>query len=131
MPRNFEAQASAWSRGAIAQVHQGDEITLRPALFVLELEGRAAWIEPSYLDPMGAASPALHVAGVPVDTTPERASTTFFKADGDGWAVVLYEVGDDDPEEIRAALAVALGELEARGSDWATERARLAAEITA
>jgi hypothetical protein len=131
MPQDFERTAAGWSRGAVAQVTQDGETTIRPALFVLELEGGAlAWIEPSYLDDMGAASPGLHVAGQAVDVTPPGAPLAYFAAAGSGWSVVVYPVDEEDPQEVREALAWALGELEARGTTWAAERARLAAEIS-
>lgn len=128
--RSLEAEAATWLRGAVARVDQGGDVMQRPALFVYVLpDGRTAWVEPSYLDPYGAASPALHYAQQAVDVTPDGSPIAFFEAPSTGWAVTLYPADGEDPADVQAALAWALGELERRGTTWAAERVRVRESI--
>jgi hypothetical protein len=131
--RNLEDEAATWRRGAVVQINQGGETGFRPALFVFALPGGgAAWVEPSYLDEIGAASPAFHAVAGPVeDVTPGGSPIAFFDLGGASWSATVYPADDDDPADVLEALRWALAELQRRGTTWEAERARILAEITA
>lgn len=92
----------------------------RPAAFVFETAGGIAWIEPSYADPAGAASPALHVR------TGRREGDALI---GSGWRidVLPYEAGDQDL--VGDALDWFADWLRAEGRTWQQERDRVRAMI--
>lgn len=56
---NLEQGTAEWA-GAIIVISEGGEQYFRPAAFVFDVPGGLAWVEPSYADPAGAASPAFH-----------------------------------------------------------------------
>jgi len=129
--RNLETEAATWDHGAVVQINQGGETYFRPALFVYALPGGVSWVEPSYLDPMGAATPAYHVAAGPViDVTQPRSHIAFFSAHGTGWQATIYPADAEDPPGVIEALQVGLAMLKGRGTTWAAERQRLAVELT-
>lgn len=87
-----------------------DDGSARPAAFVwANPGGGVTWVEPSYADPAGAASPALHTRESGAEALPYEAKTD------------RVLVGD--------ALEWFRGWLEAEGKTWAEERDRLAIEI--
>lgn len=112
-------------KGASAAVRFSDGFAmLRPAAFVFTTkQGRVAWVEPSYADPNGAASPALHFAGG------ARADPTGrgIEADNDSWTVTLLPFDPEDRGEKGARLAVEWyeGWLREQGRTWAEERVRV------
>lgn len=78
----------------------------RPAAFVwIEEGGAVTWVEPSYADPWGAASPALHRRESGVEALPYDPET--------------------DTRLVGDALEWFAGWLKANGKTWAEERERL------
>lgn len=104
-----------WTRGANVRLEQGDAVDYRPALFVfLHDDGTATWVDPSYLDPWGAGTPAAHSGRVR-----EIAADGSITIEGGGWTALVFELAaDDDLPVVEQAIA----KLEARGSTWAAER---------
>lgn len=131
--RTVEAEAASWARGAVVQIPaSGTGAIYRPALFVFEEEGGGlAWVEPSYLDPFGASSPALHRITKVEDVTPAGAELVFFRGQGSGWDAIVYPSTDEDDEAVREALAWGLRQLESMGTSWERERARLLVTLSA
>ena len=78
-----EQVAASWTDGAlIFDYQQGVDgmAMVRPAAFVYPGDGSLTWVEPSYLDPYGASSPALHTRTGKLE-----------KAPGDGFALILKD----------------------------------------
>lgn len=124
--RSLETEAATWARGARVRVEMGGAVTYRPALFVFALEGgRAAWVEPAYLDPMGAPTPAMHVADA-WDDAGQPAGPAAFTLRTAAWVATVFGLAEDDDDE---ALAWGLQQLKAAGTTWARERARLLSEV--
>jgi len=100
---------------------QGDDSpVIRPAAFVFKSAGGVAWVEPSYADPAGAASPALHTR------TGEWDGNILA---GKDWRleVLPYEAADVDL--VGDSLEWFYGHLKAEGLTWSEERARVQALI--
>lgn len=59
----LEEDVQTWSGGATVTTIRRNpaQITVRPAAFVWALPDGIEWVEPSYADPWGAASPSHHV----------------------------------------------------------------------
>jgi len=53
-------EVQGWD-GAVIALGEGRDISFRPAAVVFDLGDAMAWVEPSYADPYGASSTALHV----------------------------------------------------------------------
>jgi len=96
----------------------------RPAAFVYDVPGGIAWVEPSYADPYGAASPALHVR------RGERTAATRFEGPGFKVEVIAYTPGLD-ADLVGDALEWYAGWLTAEGRTWHDERERVRAMIEA
>lgn len=131
--RTVEAEAARWDRGAVVQIPaSGVGAVYRPALFVFEEEGGGlVWVEPSYLDPMGAGTPAVHRLRQVEDVTPTGAALTFFRGQGSGWDAVVYPSTEEDDDGVREALAWGLQQLARMGTTWDRERSRLLVTLAA
>ena len=57
----IEQQTQGWE-GAVIVITENGRSQFRPAVFVYDIPDGFAWVEPSYADPVGAASPAFHEA---------------------------------------------------------------------
>lgn len=124
---DIEHTASTWDSGALIRVDQpGAPPLYRPALFVIgDASGGATWVEPCYLDPIGAATPAAHTAEHPVqDATKPNGPPVFTLVSG-GWTALAMEMPYDGPDELLQPIQWALGELERKGTTWAAERERV------
>jgi hypothetical protein len=116
-----EQLAATWRDGALVVVGDADAQTTRPAAFVYVDDTGLSWVEPSYADPMGAASPAAHrragdavVVGdwIELRGGPEPVTAVQF--------VPEIHAGDDG-----GALAWFDQHLADSGTDWAAERERV------
>lgn len=132
--RSLEQTAKRWNRGAIVAITQGDAQFFRPAAFVFEAEdGALVWVEPSYRDPYGAASPALHRSITPArDTTSQGSAVVVFEADAETWTAEVLEATEGTAEfSAGAAEAIKwfLADLERSGTTWEEERERVRALV--
>lgn len=106
---------------------------VRYAAFVFDLKaGGFAWVEPSYLDPLGPSSPALHKRpGASVALFSERRQDlgASFVDDDTGERGMIYEWVRSDPPPVREleAFEDALKEL---GTTAGAERERIRAEVS-
>jgi len=83
MAEEAEQLASSWTDGALVfdyQQGEGGSAMIRAAAFVYPGVDSLAWVEPSYLDPYGASSPALHTRTGKLE-----------KAPGDGFQLTLED----------------------------------------
>lgn len=119
--QSVEKASKTWP-GAVIVVTQDDAISYRPAAFVFDVPGGLAWVEPSYADPAGAGTPALHVR-----------RGEFLKAGilrGDRWRVdVVPYAAAEDTDLIGDALDWFAGYLKAAGRTWDQERERVRVAI--
>lgn len=124
-PHPHEATFASW-RGAIVSIDFHDGIPMfRPAAHVFGTPSGFAWVEPSYADPYGAASPAFHKReGVLVPSDP-----AFTMACTDGLDIVLTQfdprahAGHGDP------LIWFTRWIESEGRTWLEERERVRERI--
>lgn len=105
-------------RGAVIVITQEGRTLFAPAAFVFDVPGGLAWVEPSYADPYGSASPAFH-----------RRAGTFtawnaIEAPGLKVGVLPYEPGEDQ-DLVGDALEWFAGWLKAEARTWAMERERV------
>lgn len=92
-------EIAAVTSGALIFIEQGGQTIRRPAAFIFDLPDGVAWVEPSYADPYGASSPALHIRrGRPVDGQPDSLQ-------GDGW---ILSVGPAYPPELEDGVGLPL-----------------------
>ncbi len=121
---NIEALAKNWTRGALVFFSGQNEDVLemiRPAAFVYATPVGFAWVEPSYADPWGAASPSLHFRnGVPR----EEAGGGFRMVTKDA-AIVTVLPYQGDVDLVGDSLEWFAQHLAEAGKDWETERERL------
>lgn len=116
----IEERLAAW-RGAVIMLDVGTPAAIvRPAAFVYEIPGGLAWLEPSYADPWGAASPAWHerLGKVAIDGLGVRLVT----ADGRTVSAVEYD-RNDNGDMVGDSLEWFAGWLRSQGKTWAQERA--------
>lgn len=121
MQNEIESVMATWKRGAVVLLEApGQEPAIRPAAFVYVIPGGLAWVEPSYADPNGAASNALHQR----TGTVEIKAGLRLKRDGDVVTFLPY-----DPAEDRDLVGDALEwfhqHLQDTGTDWDAERKRV------
>lgn len=110
-------------QGAVVLVDAGGQLLPRPAAFVFDLGGgRLAWVEPSYADPAGGGSPAVHFA----ENVRPDPSGQGVQCDGGAWTATLLPY---DPEDHRDMVGDALewfGDwLKTERRTWDEERARV------
>lgn len=108
--------------GAVIVITDAGGSLFRPAAFVFDVPGGLAWVEPSYADPAGASSSALHVR------RGDRDAWNAFR--GDDWrlGVLPYEPAEDQ-DLVGDALEWFGDWLRAEGRTWAEERERVRALI--
>lgn len=116
----IEEKVRAW-RGAVVLVDAGrPDAVVRPAAFVYEIPGGAAWLEPSYADPLGAASPAWHERLGQVVETGE--GFRVLASDGSAVDFVPYD-REDNGDLVGDSLEWFGRWLKAEGLTWEGERA--------
>ncbi|MBL8324366.1 MAG: hypothetical protein JNJ89_05345 [Rubrivivax sp.] len=112
------AQASEqWRGGAVAKVTtRGAEHLFRPAAFVFADKEGVQWVEPSYADPHGASSPALHRC--------EGPWLAWNRVQGADWTVELVPCDPREPSHAgaRAALDWHTRWLAQQSRSWQAER---------
>ncbi len=117
-PHPLEAIFASW-RGAIVHIDFHDGIPMfRPAAHVFGTPSGFAWVEPSYADPYGAASPAFHKReGVLVP-----AGDGFTMACTDGLDIVLSQL-DPRVHGVHASPLTWFARwIESEGRTWLEER---------
>lgn len=107
---NLEEVTRDWPLGAVIAISAGGETLLRPAAFVFDVPGGFAWVEPSYADPSGAASPSFH----------RRPAS-----DIDSGAVQVLQFFEVDADAVGDGLLWFADWLKAEGRTWAEERERV------
>lgn len=119
-------EAEGWTQGALitVTVKGTGNVFVRPAAFVWALQDGIEWVEPSYADPWGAATPAWHVrkgtlAGYTVDSATELVEALPFEPELDG------------EERGAKPLLWFTGYLQKQGTTWEEERARVRALLDA
>jgi hypothetical protein len=126
--QDLEALAATWTRGALVFIETdgtGRGI-IRPAAFVYATPTGFAWVEPSYADPWGTPSPALHFREGP----PRPAAGDGFKlVTKDAETVTVVPYGDDDRLLVGEPLEWFAQYMAESGLDWAAERERVRAMI--
>lgn len=119
--RTLEDLTASW-RGALILITDASGSAWRPAAFVFDTEGGFAWVEPSYADPAGAGSPALHVRDWP------RIGERTFEQGGMRIEILPYTPGLDT-DLVGDALEWFADWLQAEGRTWAAERERVRAML--
>lgn len=115
--QSLEDGTRAWP-GAVVVITDRNGAAFRPAAFVFDVPGGLAWVEPSYADPAGSASPAFHRrAGT--FTAPGKMAGAGFEVE-----VLPYEPGQD-ADLVGDALEWFSGWLKTEGRTWAQERERV------
>lgn len=124
----LEEVASSWEVGALVIVKMGDLTMYRPAAFVFADRDGVVWVEPAYLDPYGAATPAMHRAQA---AQVHQFGTAFnILADGGAWSVTLAGyIAEEDEDQIGEQIAFLLDRLAAAGTTWHAERERVRALV--
>jgi hypothetical protein len=122
-----DAIARSLNQGAVVALRDsGGRLSFRPAAFVFLTATGFGWVEPSYADPAGTPSPALHYR----DGTIEPLNAGFAcQADGERVEVLPYE--PDDTDLVGDALDWFAGYVRASGRTWDEERARVLAVVEA
>lgn len=120
----IETETSNWQGGLVAVRLEG-EWTERPAAFFFDTPGGFGWVEPSYLDPLGAATFAMHKrAG-----QPQRVGGYYVWRGPDELLEIFEADPDNDSDHITHALDWYMAHLRAMGTTPAQERERLRAEV--
>ncbi len=117
--QNLGEDEAFWGRGAAVFIMSAENSrieVMRPAAFVYPAPGGFAWVEPSYADPYGAGSPALHVR---YGTIEPRHRGFVCRGGGKLIAVEPYIDDDDLPLEWFARY------LKENGLQWIDERERV------
>lgn len=122
MANEFENLSAGW-RGAVVAIDQGGIVSLRPAAFVFDVPGGVAWVEPSYADPAGAASPAFHAfkgtvggntvtapGGMLIEVLPYESADAGVIGDGLEWFASWLAAEGRTWEQERARVREMLGE---------------------
>lgn len=97
---------------------------VRPAALLYDTPDGFAWIEPGYLDPWGAASPALHF----VEAAIEETSDGFVFA-GAHWQGTIVFLEDLEADPYARPLAWYATELERTGKRWSEEHESLRGQV--
>lgn len=126
--QTVEDVASRWTTGALVIVKMSGETMYRAAAFVFGDGDGLVWVEPSYLDPMGAATPAMHRAGG-AHVQPFGSAFNIV-ADGGSWSVTLADyIPEEDADQIGPQMEFFRLQLEAAGTTWEAERERVRALV--
>jgi len=124
---SLEAETAHWRAAVVSMLLSDGQWVSAPAVFLFDTPTGWAWVEPSYADPMGAASPALHER----DGQPERLGTWYRYRPADGAAIEVWEFDPEDGNGNDIVEAITWWEswLASEGRTRAQERERLRAEI--
>lgn len=115
---SLDEATAAWPHAVIRlRDKQGGAEYTRPAAFVFDAVGGFAWVEPQYVDPYGASSPALHVRQATIEPEGEG-----FRFDGPGCS------GTIEPYEPSAEQLRDVGYCLERFGEWLAEEKKTAAE---
>ncbi|MCQ9378816.1 hypothetical protein [Methyloversatilis sp. XJ19-49] len=123
-----EEVTSLWRSGALVIVKMDAETMYRGAAFVFGDGDGLVWVEPSYLDPNGAPTPAEHRAvGAQLTKYGEAYN---IRADGETWSVILAEYSpEEDADQIGDQMDFMRQQLDAAGTTWEAERERVRALV--
>lgn len=123
MPADLKSLAPEWTHGAIIYLMNRDGAVqaTRPAAFVWATESGIEWVEPSYADPWGAATPAHHAR------TGTWASFNALQADDYLLEALPFDPEQPESEGIAGPLRWFADHLNRQGTTWAAERARMRA----
>lgn len=119
--QSLEDGTRDWPGATIAITQDGDTM-FRPAAFVFDVPGGVAWVEPSYADAAGAASPGFHVW-----RGDRKDWGIFTRPDGSRLSVLQYE--QDHRDLIGDPLEWFAAWLKAEGRTWSQERERVRALV--
>ncbi|MBP6096138.1 MAG: hypothetical protein KA451_08230 [Methyloversatilis sp.] len=120
--------ASRWNLGALVIVKMDTLTTYRAAAFVFGDGDGLVWVEPHYLDPFGAATPAMHRAQA---AQVHQFGTAFnILANGGHWTVTLADyIPEEDSDQIGPQIDFLFKQLAAAGTTWEDERERVGALV--
>lgn len=116
--QNLKDGTRDWLGAVIIISGEDGGAVARPAAFVFDVPGGLAWVEPSYADPMGAASPSFH------RREGERESWNTIKAGSASVSALPYEPAED-ADLVGDALDWFADWMKAEGRTWAQERERV------
>lgn len=120
--QSLEQVFASWKQGAFVFVDQSGEKMLRAAAFVYELRGGGfAWVEPSYTDPWGGGTPAMHLREGPITPTSGN-GWKWVREDGRQTIEILPRDPEDSFPEIDEALGVLFDHLRTIGKSFDEER---------
>ncbi len=121
---DIESMMNFWDKGALVLIFDGGlrEPMIRPAAFVYAIPGGFVWVEPSYADPWGAASPGMHIRCGDLEATDDG----FTMAKPDGLiSVCPFDPLDPATEDEGAPLRWFADYLRENGLQWRDERERV------
>lgn len=116
--------ASRWSAGALVIVKMDADTMYRAAAFVFGDGDGLVWVEPHYLDPYGAATPAMHRARA---AQVHQFGTAFNILANVGTLTVTLAnyIPEEDGDQIGEQIAFLFDRLAAAGTTWYAERERV------
>lgn len=118
---NLEDLTKDWA-GAVVSVVMAGQVMPRPAAFVFDVAaGGVAWVEPSYADPSGAATHALHIIAGQVAGN---------VVTGRGVTVEVLPYEAEDAGSVGGALDWFAAWLKDEGRTWDQERERVRAMLS-
>lgn len=124
--QTVEEVGRMWEGGALVIVKMGGQTSFRAAAFVFGEGDMLTWVEPHYLDPYGAATPAMHSATV-VDVCQIGNDYNILGSGGEGaWSVTLARyIPEEDADQIGTQIKFLFEQLAQGGKAWKTERRRI------
>lgn len=120
--RTLEDLSRDWVGAVMIYGRAGADALVFPAAFVFDTPDGLAWVEPSYADPMGAASPAFHRRAGSL-SAPGKLQGVDFEIQ------VLPYAPDEDRDLVGDALDWFADWLKTEGRTWAEERERVRALV--
>lgn len=121
-----ESTARAWPAAAVQIRLDGQWYPPRPGVLVFDTPTGWAWLEPSYADPLGAATPALHER----TGQPQLEAADLLQWTGpDGELIELTPFDPVVDYEIADAIAWWEAYLQAAGRSQADEREQLREQL--
>lgn len=121
---SIEIFARNWRHGALILFSANDTnrpCMIRPAAFVYETSSGFAWIEPSYADPYGTPSPALHVRDGELRSVTDEGFVIVTQA----CEIVTVLPYSDEAQQLDESLNWFAEHLREKALDWLIERERL------
>lgn len=114
---------ATWTAGAVVFLRDaGGQIEgIRPAAFIFGTPTGLAWVEPSYADPAGASSNALHIRDGVIEVDADSVKITM----PGGEAVLASPYEPDDTTLVGDSLEWFAGYIAKSGRTPAEERARV------